>query len=115
MGGGAVNSKLPPSTSDATTNHFPDYLNRSMPVFYLSKQGFSKTGRREGLVSWLNKLSEGTLHKDDYVEVTGEGSNIHFKVADMTELKWVIEDLNGTSYRRNTFVLASEPLAVKAA
>lgn len=72
----------------------------------VSRVGYSrKSNHNLGLFNWFKKLSEGTLHEDD-VRECGEHSSkdVHFKVTDMTELKWIIEDMNGVSYRMSTFV-----------
>lgn len=75
------------------------------------KAGGSK--RKKGLVSWFNQLKEGTLHVDErsnmQLNLFPKG-HVHFSVTDMVELKWVIEDLNGVSYRRSTFISGFQDL-----
>ncbi|XP_057826954.2 uncharacterized protein LOC131038524 isoform X4 [Cryptomeria japonica] len=72
----------------------------------LSHVGYSKKSNHNlGLFKWFKRLSEGTLHEDDVRESDGHNSKyVHFKVTDMTELKWIIEDMNGVTYRTSTFV-----------
>eukprot|EP00897_Mesotaenium_endlicherianum_P002922 jgi/Mesen1/2658/ME000167S01807 len=71
-----------------------------------SRRDEAGTGRGEkgGVLEWYRKLSEGTLHVEKGASSSSKGPLIHFTVGDMTELKWVIEDLNGVSYRRSTFL-----------
>ncbi|CAI5488689.1 unnamed protein product [Closterium sp. Naga37s-1] len=71
-----------------------------------------------GWAAWWKQLSEGTLHKDGMragdVRVDGERIQVadwlqasaRFKAADMVELKGVVEELNGVSFRSSTFVHA---------
>eukprot|EP00246_Nothoceros_aenigmaticus_P012777 TRINITY_DN410_c0_g1_i5.p1 TRINITY_DN410_c0_g1~~TRINITY_DN410_c0_g1_i5.p1 ORF type:complete len:290 (-),score=62.01 TRINITY_DN410_c0_g1_i5:454-1323(-) len=104
MRGGSVRSDLERLAADCTRKHDRDHWTRNMHAFQLTKHSVNMKGGTGGFISWFNKLSEGTLHKDDYVEIESEESSVHFTVADMTELTWVIEDLNGTSYSRNSFI-----------
>lgn len=62
-----------------------------------------------GLRTWFQRLSAGTLDVEDQVQVVAS-NGIHFTVADMIELKWVIEDLNGVSYRRSTMIQGFEEM-----
>ncbi|CAI5461560.1 unnamed protein product [Closterium sp. Yama58-4] len=71
-----------------------------------------------GWTAWWKQLSEGTLHKDGMrdgdVRVAGERKQVadwlqasaRFKAADMVELKGVVEELNGVSFRSSTFMHA---------
>jgi hypothetical protein len=61
---------------------------------------------QKGLVSWFSRLAEGTLHVDEHSKagVHISQGDVHFSISDMVELKWVIEDLNGISYRKSTLV-----------
>ncbi len=61
---------------------------------------------QKGLVSWFSRLAEGTLHVDEHSKagVHFSQGDVHFSISDMVELKWVIEDLNGVSYRKSTLV-----------
>jgi hypothetical protein len=58
---------------------------------------------KKGIVSWFTQLKEGTLHveenQDSRMRHLFPKGHVHFSVTDMVELKWVIEDLNGVSYR----------------
>ncbi|XP_002991578.2 uncharacterized protein LOC9631906 [Selaginella moellendorffii] len=67
-----------------------------------SKDSKPESQKRWGLTSWFNHLAEGTLHIEE--QRNHEKDIVHFRVMDMTELKWVIEDLNGVSYRTSTMV-----------
>lgn len=60
--------------------------------------------QRSGLLAWYTKLAEGTLGEESSIGKRKETGDIHFTVSDMIELKWVLEDLNGVSYRRSTFI-----------
>ncbi|CAM6129564.1 unnamed protein product [Calypogeia fissa] len=62
-----------------------------------------------GLRTWFQKLATGTLDVDNQVQVVASEC-VHFTVADMIELKWVIEDLNGVSYRRSTMIRGFEEM-----
>ncbi|CAI5933900.1 unnamed protein product [Closterium sp. NIES-64] len=67
-----------------------------------------------GWSAWWKQLSEGTLHKngmrDGDVQMVGERKQVadwlqasaRFKAADMVELKGVVEELNGVSFRSST-------------
>ncbi|CAI5535493.1 unnamed protein product [Closterium sp. Naga37s-1] len=71
-----------------------------------------------GWAAWWKQLSEGTLHRDGMrdgdVQVDGDRKQVadwlqasaRFKAADMVELKGVVEELNGVSFRSSTFVHA---------
>ncbi|CAI5496349.1 unnamed protein product [Closterium sp. Naga37s-1] len=86
--------------------------NDSMESPSVSAQGIA------GWAAWWKQLSEGTLHKDGMrdgdVRVDGERTQVadwlqasaRFKAADMVELKGVVEELNGVSFRSSTFVHA---------
>ncbi|CAI7817533.1 unnamed protein product, partial [Closterium sp. NIES-53] len=86
--------------------------NGSMESPSVSSQG---TG---GWAAWWKQLSEGTLHRDGMrdgdVRVDGDRKQVadwlqasaRFKAADMVELKGVVEELNGVSFRSSTFVHA---------
>ncbi|XP_024377896.1 uncharacterized protein [Physcomitrium patens] len=70
--------------------------------------------QKKGLVSWFNQLKEGTLHVDEdndsRMRHLFPKGHIHFSVTDMVELKWVIEDLNGVSYRKSTLISGFQDL-----
>lgn len=60
-----------------------------------------------GLFNWFKRLYEGTLHENGVVgraEHNSKDKAVYFKVIDMTQLKWIIEDMNGVSYKSSTFV-----------
>lgn len=68
---------------------------------------------KKGLVSWFHQLKEGTLHVgDDQRNMRNlfPKGYVHFSVTDMVELKWVIEDLNGVSYRKSTLISGFQDL-----
>lgn len=74
----------------------------------VSHAGHLKGGRlHRGLFNWFKRLYEGTLHEDGVIgrgEHNSKDKPVHFKVIDMTQLKWIIEDMNGVSYKNSTFV-----------
>lgn len=73
----------------------------------------SPTKPKKGLVSWFHQLKEGTLHVgDDQRNMRNlfPKGYVHFSVTDMVELKWVIEDLNGVSYRKSTLISGFQDL-----
>eukprot|EP00252_Welwitschia_mirabilis_P028083 TRINITY_DN9972_c0_g1_i1.p1 TRINITY_DN9972_c0_g1~~TRINITY_DN9972_c0_g1_i1.p1 ORF type:complete len:211 (-),score=23.99 TRINITY_DN9972_c0_g1_i1:87-719(-) len=66
-----------------------------------------RTSSVQGLLDWFKRLSDGKLHEhgaEDHFRNVSRDRAIHFNVRDMTELKWIIEDLNGISYRSTTFI-----------
>ena len=67
----------------------------------------SDIGRdRNGLLGWYSRLAEGTLHVDnEFGNGTKETiADVHFSVGEVRELKLILEDLNGVSYRKSVFV-----------
>ncbi|KAG0592289.1 hypothetical protein KC19_1G239600 [Ceratodon purpureus] len=73
---------------------------------------------KKGIVSWFNQLKEGTLHvEENHDSRLGHlfpKGHVHFSVTDMVELKWVIEDLNGVSYRKSTLISGFQDLGLGA-
>lgn len=69
-------------------------------------KGLQKKEKTESgsILSWYKKLADGTLHLEKQKLQHQDVPFVHYTVSDMTELKWVIEDLNGVSYRQSTFV-----------
>jgi hypothetical protein len=65
--------------------------------------------QKRGLRNWYQRLASGTLDEDNRVQVVAS-DGVHFSVADMIELKWIIEDLNGVSYRRSTMIRGFEEM-----
>lgn len=76
------------------------------------------TVSKKGIVSWFNQLKEGTLHVEEDPDARMRHlfpkGHVHFSVTDMVELKWVIEDLNGVSYRKSTFISGFQDLGIGA-
>lgn len=76
------------------------------------------TASKKGLVSWFTHLKEGTLHVEEDHDVRMRHlfpkGHVHFSVTDMVELKWVIEDLNGVSYRKSTLISGFQDLGLGA-
>jgi hypothetical protein len=73
---------------------------------------------KKGIVSWFTQLKEGTLHveenQDSRMRHLFLKGHVHFSVTDMVELKWVIEDLNGVSYRKSTLISGFQDLGLGA-
>ena len=73
---------------------------------------------KKGIVSWFTQLKEGTLHveesHDSRMRHLFPKGHVHFSVTDMVELKWVIEDLNGVSYRKSTLISGFQDLGLGA-
>ena len=65
-----------------------------------------KSRDKNGLLGWYSRLAEGTLHvENDSGNGTKESiADVHFSVAELRELKLILEDLNGISYRKSVFV-----------
>lgn len=61
-------------------------------------------------LSWYQRLAEGKLGASDKTRSKSNASSIisHFQVSSFSQVKMVIEDLNGVSYRRSTFVQSQE-------
>lgn len=74
----------------------------------VSHAGHLKGGElNRGLFNWFKRLYEGTLHEDGVIgrgEHNSKDKEVYSKVIDMTQLKWIIEDMNGVSYKSSTFV-----------
>lgn len=83
-----------------------------------SEANVKTTVSKKGIVSWFNQLKEGTLHVEEDPDARMRHlfpkGHVHFSVTDMVELKWVIEDLNGVSYRKSTLISGFQDLGIGA-
>ena len=71
-----------------------------------SDKNSDKSREKNGLLGWYSRLAEGTLHVENE---SGNGTketiaDVHFNVAELRELKLLLEDLNGISYRKSVFI-----------